>query len=99
MAEKTKKQIEQEIKGLKEIKPFIPETDFFGGNNHDKIDAQIKVLEENLSEDEIYDTWPDEEHQDIVSNARDAMGWRDGADYEGEGLVKDWASLDIRKKK
>lgn len=95
----SQKQIESEIKKLETIKPKIPRTNFFGDNNHDKIDAQIEVLQEELSEDEVYDRFEDEENPDrtmeIVSNARQAALWLIGESDDG-APSNGWKEL-IRK--
>jgi len=60
----TKKQIEAEIKKLGVIKPNVRKTSIFGDNNQDAIDAQIEVLENRWTDDEIYDRFPSQEDLD-----------------------------------
>ena len=43
------------IKKLQEQKSTVPKHSFFGDDNHRAIDYQIKVIKEELSEDDIYD--------------------------------------------
>lgn len=47
--------IKAEIAWLKTNKKFIPSHSGFGDNHWESIDAQITVLEEDLTEDDIYD--------------------------------------------
>lgn len=104
---KTPKQIKNEIDALQELKPKIPEHSMFGTNNHDNVEAEIRVLADDMSEDEIYDTWPvdgkdDEETQElhrengaINSAAIYARQWLDGD--EKESPSQGWASLAKKK--
>ena len=47
-------EIDAEIAALKAIKPRVPERSFFGDDNHAAIDAQIAVLTERMSVDDVY---------------------------------------------
>ncbi len=63
---------------LKENKKRCREYNFFGGNNHETIDVMIHVIENNLSEADIYDTYPsdtEEEHRKFTAaiSARDYL--------------------------
>lgn len=74
-------EIRQEIEKLRELKPRVPERSFFGDSNHEQIDAQLDVLENGLEEDDIYNTYEDDEDessQNLVSAALDARAWLDG---------------------
>jgi len=66
--EPTKKQIEAEIKKLSEMKPNVKRTSIFGDNHHDAIDAQIEVLKNRLTEDEVYDRFPSMEELEDRAN-------------------------------
>lgn len=91
---KTKEQIESEIKALREMKPSVRHRTMFGDDNHAAIDAQIKVLEEGMSEDAIYDEWPeDEEDAHERDHARDAATWRDSDDPEDGAPSVGWKEL------
>jgi hypothetical protein len=90
---KTNKEVLAEIAKLKEIKPLIPERTAFGDSNWDKIDASIKVLEEDLSSEEIYnntqeETLSEEENEsrewtfDVGREAIAARYWMDGDSEE-----------------
>jgi len=94
---KTDKQVDKEIEALKEMKPFVREFTAFGDSNHDKIDAQIKALEEMNDEEDADDEWPDEADNEVRMCATDAIRWMNGED-DGAQPSKNWASLDSRKK-
>jgi len=94
---KSQKAVEKEIKALKEMKPFVRQFTAFGDNNHDKIDGQIKALEEMGDEEEADDEWVDEADNEIRMNACDAIRWKNGED-DGAQPSRNWASLDSRKK-
>ncbi len=86
----TKKQIEAEIKKLRDLAPRIRQVSGFGDSNRAAIEAQIKVLAEDMDEDAIYRLgWP--EH--TLMAALDAAQWLIG---EGSLLSDQWAPL-VRK--
>lgn len=90
MAEKTQKEIDAQVKALKEIRPKVKPYNFFGDSNLDKLDAQVKVLEEDMISEEVFDEWPEEEgDMNIRMAADDAIAWRDGESDE-EDLATDW---------
>lgn len=98
MTKATAKQIQAEIKALKEIRPMIPSRTFFGDNNWDAIDAQIDVLENNIHEDTIWNRC-DEEEPDLGEwkeherdCALDARRWMDGEEPEARPS-KNWQEL------
>jgi hypothetical protein len=84
MIKRTKKEIADEIKALKELKPRVPRRTFFGEDNWLKIDAQLDTLEEVRDEEEVYDHY--EENEDASSDdehvvrdsALDAARWLAG---------------------
>ena len=87
---KTQKEIDAQIKALKEIRPKVKPYSFFGDDNLAKLDAQVQVLEEDLDEYDVYEEWPeDEEEFDIRACANLAVEWRDG-ESETEDLADDW---------
>ena len=55
MKKPNKKQIEQEIKELTEIKPKVRHFSMFEDDNHKCIEVQIEVLTDNLSYEQIED--------------------------------------------
>lgn len=54
MKKPTKKQINQQIAALKKMKPRVLRYSGFGDDHHAAIDAQIHVLKERLSTDDVY---------------------------------------------
>ena len=77
----TAEQIQAEIALLIEMKPNVRQYSAFGDDNYAKIDAQIEVLEENLSEDDIWDRWDSDECEangDIRFCAEGALEWKLG---------------------
>jgi hypothetical protein len=93
--------ITEEIAALAALKPKVRRQSQFGDDHHAAIDAQIRVLQDGLSEDEIYDefTDPDDEEagRNVLDAALDARFWLDGdwdeGDHEGDSPVADWKSL------
>ena len=53
----TSEQIAAEIALLKAVHPRVPTHSFFGDDNRAAIDAQIRVLQERMSLDEVHDTF------------------------------------------
>ena len=87
---KTQKEIDTQIERLKAVMPNVRPTSFFGDSNLDKIDAQIKVLEEDMDSDDVWDEWPEEEgDMEVRMSADDAVSWRDG-ESDIEDLAEDW---------
>ncbi len=58
---KTQEQINEAIEILKENRKVCKSHNMFNESNHDKLDAQIRMLEENMDEDEIYEAFEDDE--------------------------------------
>jgi hypothetical protein len=98
MAKPNKKRIEKEIKDLTEIKPKVRHFSMFGDDNHKCIEAQIEVLTNNLSDEQIDDKWGGEVCDEsapalsLYDNATEARAWLDG-ESELKTLVEDWRSL------
>ena len=87
---KTQDEIEKQITALKEVRPKVRPYSYFGDDNLAALDAQIKVLEEDLDDDEIYDEWPGEESEINIRGAADkARNWIDGGS-ESDDLATDW---------
>lgn len=55
---KTGAQIAAEIAALKALKPKLPKYSHFGDDNHDAVDAQIVVLTERLTKDQVKARFP-----------------------------------------
>lgn len=64
----TKEQIEEEIKKLTKMKPNVKRTSIFGDNHHDAIDAQIDVLKNRWTEDNVYDNYPSQEDLEAIAD-------------------------------
>lgn len=80
-----------EVQKLKDMKLSVRKFTGFGDNNHEAIDAQIMTLEEDFSEDEVYEKQDDEEWtENQVDSAMDAIRWRD---EDEEAPSESWAPL------
>lgn len=97
---KTKEEIKTMVEKLKELKPKVRQTSVFGDNHHDAIDAQIRVLEEHMSDDGIereFAVIEEDENGDetygVAQNVYDAADmifqWRDGRKTDEE-ILTDW---------
>lgn len=90
---RTTEEIQEEIKKLKDLEPRIRPFSVFGTDNRAKIRAEIRVLEEDMGEDEIFDLEdlvPEETLQSML-NARD---WLDGKGDDIYGsLSEGWEAL------
>lgn len=64
-------EIDTEAKKLEEMKPTVRRCSSFGDNHHDAIDAQVRVLRERMSEDDIYSEFGDEGMDDFAQNVLD----------------------------
>lgn len=93
MAKRKKQEVQAEIEALRAIaaKPTFRKTTLFGDSNTEAIEAQIDVLEDGLSEEDVSDL---EESGDLTehaaTSARDASLWlygenddRPSAEWEG----------------
>ncbi len=69
---KTEDQINAEISALVALKPKVRECNAFGDDNHEAIDAQLAVLRERMSSDDVYDAYGDEDADDFVQHTFDA---------------------------
>ena len=98
MKKPTKAQIEKEIKELTEIKPKVRRFSMFGDDNHKCIEAQIEVLINDLSDDQIEDRWGGDVCDEsapalsLYDNATEARAWLNG-ESEEESLAEDWRPL------
>ena len=84
---KTEERVKAQAALLSEMKPRIRRFNFFGDDNWAKIDVQIKVLENDMDEDELYDyvdeqqaylDLTDDQKYELSSVGFDAIEWRDG---------------------
>lgn len=86
----TPEQIATEVARLKAVQPRVPEYSLFGDDNRAAIDAQIKVLEDGMSLDGIYEAFgEDNVEREFSQNTLDCAitthDWMDGALAEDEG--------------
>jgi hypothetical protein len=74
---KTDEQIKAEIAALHELKPKLPRISGFGDDNHAAIDAQIAVLTERMTRDQVRERFP-ENGCDKLFMALIASDWAHG---------------------
>ena len=87
---KSKEEIQNEIRALKEIRPKVRPTSMLGDDNLAALDAQVDVLENKLDDNDIYDKYDHVDSSEyVLENALDARSWRDGAS-DIEHLAEDW---------
>lgn len=86
----TYEEIQEEIKRLKTMKPTVLHASAFGDDHHRAIDAQIRVLEDDLDEDAVFDEFMDSA-DNIQSSASEAAQWAAG-ELENPPS-EDWKSL------
>jgi len=92
---RTEEEIQREIALLEEYMPRIPRNDFFGGNNWDKIETEIRVLKGEMDEDEINAI----EDMDLNSDTYNALQWMEGYEVDYPP-AKGWESLaGVKEKK
>lgn len=80
---KDSKTIKEAIEKLIESKNDIQQRSMFGTDNWGVIDAKVKVLQENMDEDEIIEEFGEEYDEDAVPNdfsiaGIQAMNWMEG---------------------
>lgn len=96
---RTQEEIAAQIAGLEEIKPSVRRYTAFGDSNWSVIEAQIKVLEGLMDEDEIYEYWNrGEEDMRQRDGAMEAYSWLIGepleyADNPEDDLIAEWRPL------
>jgi len=89
---KTSEQIAAEIKSLSDLKPHIPSQSGFGDDNDGAINAQLEVLRDNLSFDDIDMKRDDGEWDDYVyDSAFWALEWMNGNSKDSPS--QDWKPL------
>ena len=97
----TKSEIKKQIKWLETNKTKVRHHTVFGDDHWDAIEAQLRVLREEMSEEDIFDKFqlaknPDDEGDNIVeenvqSAALEARRWMDGE--EETSPIENWKSL------
>lgn len=85
-------EVEAEAQKLIEMKPRVRQQTAFGDDNHAAIEAQIDVLQRLVSEDAIYEMYPDDEADAHTRDAAmQAYEWKMGR--EEEAPSDSWAPL------
>jgi hypothetical protein len=77
----TFEQIAAEIARLRAVQPRVPRYSFFGDDNREAIDAQIRVLEDALSRDDVHARFGMcslEFNENILEGALMAHDWMTG---------------------
>ena len=69
---KTEDQINAEITALVTLKPKVRQHTTFGDDNHAAIEAQLAVLRERMSSDDVYSTYGDEDADEFDQHTFDA---------------------------
>lgn len=98
---RTKEEVKAEIAALKAAKSKVRKTNHFGDNLHDAIDAQVVVLENGLTEDEVRDRFEDEDDPDNrneLDAALDAFFWMEGEEREyaeHDSLAAGWVDIGL----
>jgi len=94
---KTKEQIDTEIETLRKMKPNVRRRSAFGDDHHHAIEAQMSVLREMMSTDNIYDAYGDESadefEQNVLDEAINARDWMMGELAEDNAPSAGWAGL------
>lgn len=90
---RTNKQVNDEMSRLLLMKPKVRNRSAFGDDHHMAIDAQLIVLRDQMSEDDIYNTWIGNDEMYLLENALEARKWLDG---EGDKPSKDWKDLVLK---
>jgi hypothetical protein len=81
---RTQEQIDAKIAELKEYQQNVQPTTSFGDDNKARAAAMVKVLEDNMDNDAIYDAFEDKDDPDasmyVMDGAQEARNWLDGDD-------------------
>ena len=85
-------QITAEITKLKEMKPRVRHFSGFGDDHHAAIDAQVRVLEQGLSEDDVYTEFEDGA-ENVLDAACTAAQWLAGEELDIETPSEEWECL------
>jgi hypothetical protein len=93
---KTDEAISAEITALDALKPKVPRYGHFGDDNHAAIDAQITVLTERLTRDQVRERFP-EDGADKLFMALVAADWMHGDLLDGDDTPpsKDWPVAEL----
>lgn len=74
---RTPEEIQRQIDGLKSMKEWLPEHNFFGDNNWKTIDDQVSILKGENTADELCEEYDDEEKDS--SPLFDVEYWMEGS--------------------
>lgn len=96
---KSEDQINREIAELVALKPKVRKCNAFGDDNHAAIDAQLCVLRERMSTDQVFDAYGDEDADGFVQHTFDAAlsacDWMTGMlASDEEGPAASWAGAE-----
>lgn len=91
-ASRTPEELGAELSRLAGLRELVPARSSFGDNNHEAIDAQMRVLRERMGVADVAEKWDgdDDADQYILTAALDAAEWR-----RGEGDAPSVAWLDM----
>lgn len=89
---KSQEQITEEIKALKTVRPKVRPYSMFNDDNLAAIDAQIKVLENDWDNNDIYNEFDHvDSSEHILESALAARQWMNcEEDPDCEGLACEW---------
>ena len=90
MTKRTQAEINAYIERLKAVKPRVPHHTMFNDDNWAKIDAQIRVLERDMSETRIELMAEEQDDPELYYDAMEARYWLDGGDADP---LADWEDL------
>ncbi len=96
--EPSRAQWSKERETLEKLKAKVPPTSGFGDDHHAGIDAQINVIDGEMTEDQIYGEYGDNDHPDgsnekprsVLDAALDCRRWMDG---EGGAPSDSWKEI------
>jgi hypothetical protein len=91
---RTQAEILAEADTLETMKPTVRSSSAFGDDHHAAIDAQVQVLRDRMTQDDIYDTWGDEDADDFAQNVLDeALATHEWMHGHGPAPHEGWADL------
>ena len=88
---RTHEEKKQVIEALEAQKKNLPEYSMFGTPNHQKADAQIQVINQNMDAEEITKEWGEEYDEegipnDVAIGAMEVYNWLEG-ELETEDII------------
>ena len=86
---RSKQEITDEVRKLQGLRSRVPQHGMLGNDNREAIDAQLRVLKENLSKEQVIEEFegPDDY---ILSNALDAAEFLEG---DGAACSEGWEDM------